>query len=262
MHLTLNCLKNQDPESVSSYERANRLELKPLMNKIMGSDVNWCLVSVPVQGWAAKLFPKDKSEKQMQKLWTAILKSVRADQSSPSAKWQKHLKALQDRRAYLNKKQYKALKYTSVGTDLTVGLAKNHIWLGGTQDSQHGITYVANLPTEEVFTAPDRTYTEGVVRSTKPLAYAGNLIDNFELTFKGGKVVKAKAKKGEKLLHKMLETDEGARSLGEVALVPHSSPISQSGILFLHTLFDENASSHLALGNAYRFNIQGGSQNE
>jgi aminopeptidase len=167
---------------------------------------------------------------------------------------------LQVRRAYLTQKQYTALRYKAPGTDLTVGLPKNHIWLGGTQESQDGITYVANLPTEEVFTAADKTVAEGVVRSTKPLAYSGNLIDNFELTFKDGRVTKAKAKKGEKILHKLLETDEGARRLGEVALVPYSSPISQSGVLYLHTLFDENAASHLALGNAYRFNIQGGTK--
>ena len=253
-------LKDQDPDSVAAYEHANRLELKPLMNKIMLSDVNWCLVSVPVQGWAAKLFPKDKPEMQMQKLWAAILKTVRANEPNAVANWKKHLQVLQQRRAYLSKKQYSALKYKAPGTDLTIGMATNHIWLGGTQDAQNGITYVANLPTEEVFTAPHKDHVEGVVRSTKPLAYAGNLIDGFELTFKNGKVIKAKAKKGEKLLYKILETDEGARRLGEVALVPHSSPISQSGILFLHTLFDENASSHIALGNAYRFTVEGGTK--
>jgi aminopeptidase len=253
-------LKHQDPTSVAAYERASRLELKPLMNKIMSSEVNWCLVSVPVQGWAAKLFPNHKPEKQMQKLWTAILKTVRANESNAVAKWKIHLKTLQKRRAYLSNKQYSALKYKALGTDLTIGLASNHIWLGGRQDAQNGITYVANLPTEEVFTAPHKDHAEGVVCSTKPLSYAGNLIDGFELTFKKGQVIKAKAKKGEKLLHKLLETDEGARRLGEVALVPHSSPISQSGLLYLHTLFDENASSHVALGNAYRFNVQGGTK--
>lgn len=253
-------LKNQDPDKVTAFERAHRLELKPLMGKIMDSAVNWCLVSVPVQAWAAKLFPKDKPTRQMQKLWAAILSSVRADQPDAVKKWQTHLKTLQARRAYLNGKQYAALRFQSSGTDFIVGLAKHHIWLGGTQDSQNGITYVANLPTEEVFTAPDCNVTEGVVRSTKPLAYAGNLIEGFELTFREGRVVKAKAKKGQKILQRLLETDDGAKRLGEVALVPHSSPISQSGLLFLHTLFDENASSHVALGNAYRFNIQGGTQ--
>jgi aminopeptidase len=253
-------LKQQDPEKVSAFEQANRLELKPLMNKVMLSEVNWCLVSVPVQGWAAKLFPQDKPPKQMQKLWTAILKTVRADQPNALAQWKTHLKVLQQRRAYLNKKQYAALKYSAPGTDLTIGLADGHLWLGGTQDAQNGITYVANLPTEEVFTAPHKDRVDGTVRSTKPLAYSGNIIEEFELTFKQGLVVKAKAKKGEKLLHKLLETDEGARRLGEVALVPHSSPISKSGILYFHTLFDENASSHIALGNAYRFTVQDGTK--
>jgi aminopeptidase len=253
-------LKHQNPESVSAYERAMRTELKPLMGQIMSSGVNWCLVSVPVQGWANKLFPKDRPAKQMQKLWTAILKTVRADKPNTLALWQKHLKTLQMRRAYLNNKQYAAIRYKSPSTDLTVGLIKDHIWLGGTQDSQHGITYVANLPTEEVFTAPDKHVAEGVVRSSKPLAYAGNVLEGLEFTFRDGKVQKAKAKKGDKILQKLLETDEGARRLGEVALVPHSSPISQSGLLFLHTLYDENAASHLALGNAYRFNVQGGTK--
>jgi aminopeptidase len=251
-------LKGQDPESISAAQKATQEAMKPRMKKVLSSEVNWCVVNIPSRGWAIKVFPKLKPDKAVEKLWQAIFAAVRADKPNAVKLWQKHLQALENRRAYLNDKQYASLEYTAPGTKLSLGLVDNHLWMGGTQDTQGGITYVANLPTEEVFTMPHKDRTNGVVRSSKPLAYGGNLIDDFSLVFKNGKVISAKAKKNDKTLQKLLETDDGAKRLGEVALVPYSSPISKTGVLFLSTLFDENAASHIALGSAYRFNVQGG----
>jgi aminopeptidase len=253
-------LKGQDPESIATAEKTSREAFKPRMKKVLSSEVNWCVVNIPSRGWATKVFPKLKAEKAVEKLWQAIFAAVRADKPNAVKLWQKHLQQLEQRRAYLNEKQYTTLEYTAPGTKLSLGLVDNHLWMGGSQDTQDGITYVANLPTEEVFTMPHRERTNGTVRSSKPLAYGGNLIDDFVLQFKDGQVVEAKAKKNDKTLQRLLETDEGARRLGEVALVPYSSPISQSGVLFLSTLFDENAASHVALGSAYRFNVEGGTK--
>jgi aminopeptidase len=253
-------LKGQDPTSIATAQKTASEAFKPRMKKILSSEVNWCVVNIPSRGWATKVFPKLKPEKAIEKLWSAIFAAVRADKPNAVKLWQKHLQALEDRRAYLNDKQYVTLEYTAPGTKLSLGLVDNHLWMGGTQDTQSGITYVANLPTEEVFTMPHKDRTNGVVKSSKPLAYGGNLIDDFVLHFKDGKVITAKAKKNDKTLQKLLETDEGAKRLGEVALVPYSSPISQTGVLFLSTLFDENAASHIALGSAYRFNVQGGTK--
>jgi aminopeptidase len=251
-------LKGQDPTNIATTQKAASEAFKPRMKKVLTSEVNWCVVNIPSKGWATKVFPKLKPEKAVEKLWQAIFAAVRADKPNAVKLWQKHLQQLEDRRSYLDDKQYETLEYTAPGTKLSLGLVDNHLWMGGTQDTQNGITYVANLPTEEVFTMPHKDRTNGVVRSSKPLAYGGNLIDDFVLHFKDGKVVSGKAKKNDKTLQKLLETDDGAKRLGEVALVPYSSPISQTGVLFLSTLFDENAASHIALGSAYRFNVQGG----
>ncbi len=251
-------LKDQDAERVATVERVKRQQLRDFSKHVMNSSVNWTLASAPLQSWADKLFPDAPQNERVGKLWDAVFKAVRADEPDPVAAWRAHLAALESRRRYLNAKRYQALHFRAPGTDLTVGLADGHLWLGGNQDTQKGVTYVANLPTEEVFTMPHRARVEGVVRNTLPLSYTGTLIDGFELTFKDGEVVAARAEKGEKTLQALLGTDAGARRLGEVALVPHSSPISQSGILFYNTLYDENASSHLALGRAYRFTMEEG----
>ena len=253
-------LKDQNPESVATVQRVTQTEMRPFNEHIMNSDVNWCIVSVPIPSWAAKVFPDATPEVAERKLWDAIFKTVRADREDAVAAWQTHLRNLEARRAYLTDKQYRALHYSAPGTDLSVGLAENHLWLGGSQPTNDGVVYVANMPTEEVFTMPHRERVDGTVRNTLPLSYAGNLIDGFELTFKDGAVVAYKAEKGAEVLERLLETDEGAKRLGEVALVPHSSPISLSHILYYNTLFDENASSHLALGRAYRFNVAGGTE--
>ena len=194
----------------------------------------------------------------MSLLWDAIFRAVRADREDAVEAWQDHLKELKVRCDYLNERHYSALHYRAPGTDLLLGLAEGHVWLGGGKDNAAGTHFVPNLPTEEVFTAPHRARVEGTVSSSKPLSYSGQLIEDFTLTFREGRVVDVKAARGEDALKRLLETDEGATRLGEAALVPHSSPISQSGLLFYNTLFDENAASHLALGKAYSVNVAGG----
>jgi aminopeptidase len=195
---------------------------------------------------------------QQARLWDAIFATCRLDQPDPVAAWEAHIKNLVARCGYLNRKQYAALKLTAPGTDLTIGLPKGHLWQGGHVTSEIGIGFTPNLPTEEIFTLPHRERTEGVVHSSKPLNYSGTMIENFSLTFANGRVVKVAAEKGETLLRKLIETDDGAGRLGEIALVPYSSPVSRSGLLFYNTLFDENAASHIAVGRGYKFSLQGG----
>jgi aminopeptidase len=253
-------LKGQDPDLVTLTQQVNQKHLKPFYRQIMNDGTNWCVISVPIASWAAKVFPEAPAEQQIPKLWEAIFAVCRADQPDPIAAWQRHNEQLAAKRRYLNSRQYRALKYTAPGTNLTVGLPEHHIWHGGQSETPDGVVFFANVPTEEVFTLPHKDKTEGVVNSTKPLSYAGTLIDNFSLTFEGGRVVKVTAEKGEEVLRKLVETDEGAGRLGEVALVPYSSPISQMGTLFYNTLFDENASHHLALGRGYRFCLERGTE--
>ena len=251
-------LKEQDPALVSLAVKTNARRMLPVMDHIMRDAVNWLVVALPTPAWAAKIFPNRNSEESIAALWETIFTLCRLDQADPVAAWQKHVQELQARSAYLNNKQYTALKYTGPGTDFRLGLPKGHIWKGAQSVSQAGIPFVANLPTEEVFTLPHKDQADGVVTASKPLNHEGRLIENFSLTFAQGRVVEARAERGEAALKEIIATDEGAARLGEAALVPHSSPISQSGLLFYNTLFDENASSHLALGRAYRFTLQNG----
>lgn len=253
-------LKGQDPDLVTLTQRVNQKHMQPFYRHIMNDATNWCVISVPIASWAAKVFPNDPPEAQIAKLWEAIFTICRADQPDPIAAWQRHNEQLATKRSHLNARQYAALRYTAPGTDLTVGLPEGHIWHGGQSQTPNGTTFFANVPTEEVFTLPHKDKTSGVVRSTKPLSYAGSLIDNFSLTFEAGRVVNVTAEKGEEVLRKLIETDEGAARLGEMALVPYSSPISQMGILFYNTLFDENASHHFALGRGYRFCLERGTE--
>jgi aminopeptidase len=209
------------------------------------------------------MFPDLSPEQAMTAQWDAIFAATRADQPDPVGAWKAHLALLKTRRELLTGKQYRALHFRGGQTDLTVGLADNHIWGGGSALTQAdpgagGIEFTANIPTEEVWTAPHRERVNGVVVSTKPLSYNGTLIDGIRIEFKDGRIVAASAKQGESTLHQMIETDEGSHRLGEVALVPNSSPISRSGLFFYNTLYDENAASHIAIGAAYRFNVQGG----
>lgn len=221
---------------------------------------SWSLATAPSAAWAAKVFPGLPKEEQVAKLWDTIFRMVRADQPDPIAAWKQHTAELKRLANYLNDKSYKQLEYTAPGTNLTIQLPDNHVWLGGAKSNEQGVWFVPNLPTEEVYTAPFRTGVNGTIASTKPLSYNGNIIDKFSFTFKEGRVVDVSAEQGEEALRGLIETDEGAHYLGEVALVPHHSPISDSNILFYKTIFDENASCHLAVGSAYSSCIQGGSK--
>lgn len=251
-------LNGQDPELVATMMQAYQKALLPASSLIMRDAINWLVISYPAKAWAQKIFPDTDPDTAVEKLWKVILHICRLDRDDPVAAWQQHNTKLKAVSAYLNERRYTALKYTAPGTDFTVGLPDGHIWKGAESVSEAGIRFMANIPTEEVFTMPHKDRAEGVVTASKPLNYGGSLIENFSLTFKDGKVVDVKAEKGEDTLRKLVEMDDGSCRLGEVALVPYSSPISQSGLLFYNTLFDENAASHLALGRAYKFTMEDG----
>jgi aminopeptidase len=251
-------LKDQDSDSVSVYQRTRWEYMGPTLEYVERNATNWTVIAASVPGWAAKVFPDLSPEAGQARLWEAIFEVCRLRQADPVAAWKAHTKGLIARCEYLSQKGYTALKFTGPGTDLTLGLPEGHVWTGGSDTTTTGITFTPNLPTEEVFTLPHRDRGEGVVSASRPLNYMGSLIEDFALTFAEGRVVKAVAAKGEPILHKLLDTDDGAGRLGEVALVPHSSPIAQAGTLFYESLFDENAASHVALGSAYKFNLAGG----
>jgi aminopeptidase len=220
--------------------------------------MNWTVIAVSVPSWASKVFPDLPSEAAEAKLWDTIFEIYRLKQPDPISSWEEHVNHLTAKCSYLNHKQYTALKLTGPGTDLTIGLPEGHLRKGVRETTEAGIAFTGNLPTEEVFTMPHKDRTQGVVTASLPLSRAGVLIENFGLTFAEGRVVNATAEKGQSSLRKLIETDEGASRLGEVALVPHSSPVAQCGVLFHNDLIDENAASHIALGAAYKFNVQGG----
>ncbi|KOY15416.1 aminopeptidase [Paenibacillus xylanivorans] len=224
----------------------------------MADKFSWSIVAVPSPEWAAKVFPDLPTEQQIDKLWDVIFKTVRIGEQDAVAEWKTHLLNLDSRADLLNEKKYKKIHYTAPGTDLTIELPEGHLWVSGGSINELGHVFVANMPTEEVFTAPLKTGVNGTVRSTKPLSYGGNLIDGFSLTFENGRIIDYTAEQGLDSLKSLIEMDEGAHYLGEVALVPHQSPISDTNILFYNTLFDENASNHLAIGNAYAFCLEGG----
>jgi aminopeptidase len=251
-------LAKEDPDKVSRANRARSKAYMPALNMIAGFDINWTIVSAATPAWAKTVFPDDTDEVALAKLWQAIFAASRVDTPDPIAAWEKHNAALQTRTRMLNEKNYAALHFRGPGTDLHVGLADGHEWNGGSTTAKNGLVCNANIPTEEVFTTPHKDRVDGTVTSTKPLSYNGTLIQDIQVRFEGGRIVESKARTGEAVLNKVLDTDEGARRLGEVALVPYSSPISQSGLLFFNTLFDENASSHIALGQAYSKCIRGG----
>src|SRR4051812_22284188 len=250
-------LKRQPPDLVSTVQEATARDVRPFREQISRNQTNWAVVAAASPGWAARVFPGLPGDQATQRLWDEIGRLCRLDTPDPMAAWETHLSGLERRAAHLNSRKYSALKYTGPGTDLTLGLPDGHIWVSGRTRSRGGIPFTANLPTEEVFSMAHKDRVDGWVRSSKPLSYGGTLINGFSLRFAGGEVVEMKAEQGEAVLKRLLESDNGARRLGEVALVPHSSPISQSGLLFFNTLFDENAASHVALGNAYKFTMQG-----
>lgn len=245
-------LKDVNKERVARAQKARSLALKEYYENIMRNSNQWCVIAAPTKAWAKKIFPELDEVKAADELWKLILKIVRADKNNALEEWNEHLENIKNRSDYLNSKKFRKLRYkNSLGTDLEIGLPENHIWLGGGENSLEGVYFVANIPTEEIFTLPNREEVNGVVVSSKPLIYGGSTIDKFKLRFEKGKVVEYSAEVGQDVLEKILNTDEGAKYLGEVALVEHKSPISQSNKVFFNTLYDENASCHLALGAAY-----------
>ena len=251
-------LINEDPELINVSQQTFFKHMAPIMDLVVQNTMNWAVITAPIDGWVDKFFPDIPPDKRKDKLWDIIFDICRIKHKDPVSAWQDHVNQLASRSNYLNQKEYMSLKFTATGTNLTIGLPKGHMWHSGSMTSQNGITFTANIPTEEVFTIPHKDKTEGVVKGTKPLYYSGSLVENFTLTFSKGKIMEVVAKKGEDLLRNLIETDEGASYLGEIALVPHSSPISQSGLLFYNILIDENASNHIALGRGYKFSFKDG----
>jgi aminopeptidase len=251
-------LAGQDPDRVARANRARSKAYLPALEQIVTYATNWTIISCATPSWAAAMFPDEPEEAAVARLWDAIFSASRVDAPDPVAAWAEHNRSLAARTATMNARRFAALRFTGPGTDLTVGLADGHEWNGGATRAKNGALCNANIPTEEVFTTPHRDRVEGLVRSTKPLSYNGTLIRDIAVRFEAGRIVEAHASSGEEVLRKVLDTDEGARRLGEVALVPFSSPISRGGLLFYNTLFDENAASHIALGQAYAKCIAGG----
>jgi len=244
-------LAQQDPAKVSRAGKANSKAYKPAGQHISNFDINWCIVSYPGLAWAKQMFPDLADDAAVSRLADAIFAASRVDNADPVAAWAEHNAALRARTKWLNAQRFSALHYTGPGTDLTIGLADDHLWAGGSAPAKNGVVCNPNIPTEEVFTTPHAQRVEGVVRASKPLAHQGNLIENIEVRFEGGRIVDSKTTAGQTVFQNLIATDEGAARLGEVALVPHSSPISQSGLLFYNTLFDENVACHIALGQCY-----------
>jgi aminopeptidase len=244
-------LANEDPDKVGRANRAVSVAYRPALELITRHAINWTIVASATPAWAAAMFPKDTPEAALAKLWDAIFATSRIDAADPVSAWKQHDASLQRRAAILNEKRYSWLQYKGPGTDFRVGLADDHLWLGGGTTAGNGLYCIPNMPTEEIFTTPHKDRAEGVVTATKPLSHQGTMIEGIQVRFEGGRIVEARATRGQEVLQKMIATDEGSCRLGEVALVPHSSPISASGLIFLNTLFDENAASHIALGQAY-----------
>lgn len=251
-------LKDIDSEKISKSTKAHSLSTKKFYELVMANVAPWCVAAVPSPEWAKKVYPDLAVENAVEKLWDSIFKMTRVDTEDPILAWDNHIKNIKDKVSKLNDYNFKTLHYTAPGTDLKIDLAQNHIWVGAEDKDSFGRTFIANMPTEEVFTAPSKYGVNGYVSNTLPFNYSGSLIDGFKLTFENGKIVKAEAKVGEDILNKVLDTDENSRYLGEVALVPHNSPISNTNTIFFETLFDENASCHLAFGAAYPNNVKDG----
>lgn len=252
-------MKEVDPKRIARFQKARQIALKEFNQRLMSNKNAWSIVSIPTAGWSSKVFPGVSQEEAIEKLWEAIFKIVRVDKENPVEAWDIHKNNLKEKMDFLNLNNFKALHFkNSKGTDLKVELPENHLWVGGAEYTSEGVEFIANMPTEEVFSLPKKTGVNGVVVSSKPLNYGGNLIDNFELTFKDGRIVDFKAEQGYDTLKHLIETDEGSHYLGEVALVPYDSPISNSGIIFYNTLYDENASCHFAIGRAYSLCLKDG----
>ncbi|MFX0082590.1 MAG: aminopeptidase [Candidatus Hodarchaeota archaeon] len=261
LHITYSnpdLLKDVDLGVIAKFQLYLHKHLKPVLNLVGQYALNWTIIPSSNRAWADKLFPEIPSDERIQKLWDVIFKICRINENNPIIAWQNHSENLHKRCDYLNQKQYRALKLTSPETDLTIGLVKNHVWHGGSVTSQNGIDFIPNLPTEEIFTLPHKDQVEGRVKTTRPVYYQGKVVDECVLKFSEGRIIEAEAKVGNKVLLTTIDIDEGARRLGEIALVPNSSPISQTGLLFYNILIDENASSHIAIGQGYRNSLKNG----
>lgn len=252
-------LKDVDPNIISIAQKTRSIALKEYSERLMSNKNAWSVISIPTEGWATKVFPELSPKDAMKKLWDYIFNIVRVDKENPVEAWKEHTNNLKNKMNALNSYHFKSMHYkNSLGTDLTVELPKNHLWLGGSEHTENGIEFLANMPTEEIFSLPLKTGVNGTLVSSKPLNYGGNLINNFSFTFKDGKIVDFKAEQGYESLKHLIDTDEGSHYLGEIALVPFHSPISNSNIIFFNTLYDENASCHFAIGKAYSVCIENG----
>jgi aminopeptidase len=251
-------LAKEDAGKVSRANRAVSVAYRPALELITRHEINWTIVASATPAWATAVFPNDAPAGALAKLWDAIFRTTRVDLDDPVGAWKAHDASLQERAKLLNEKRYSALQYRGPGTDFRLGLADDHEWMGGGTTAGNGVYCIPNMPTEEVFTTPHKDRADGTVTATKPLSHQGTMIEGIQVRFEKGRIVEARASKGQEVLQKLIATDEGARRLGEVALVPHSSPIAHSGLLFLNTLFDENAASHIALGQAYTSCIRDG----
>jgi aminopeptidase len=244
-------LSNEDPARVGRANQAVSKAYRPALELITRHEINWTIVASATPSWAAAMFPDATPSAAIDQLWEAIFRTSRINVDDPVANWKAHDAELHRRAAFMNEKRYAALQYRGPGTDFRLGLADDHLWLGGGTTAGNGCYCIPNMPTEEIFTTPHKDRAEGTVTATKPLSYQGTMIDGIQVRFEKGRIVEARATRGQAVLQKLIDTDDGAGRLGEVALVPHSSPIASSGLLFFNTLFDENAASHIALGQAY-----------
>jgi len=251
-------LKDQDAELVTMMQRAGATHRRPFLKYVTSHQVNWCVLSVPIPAWARQVFPGVSDDDAVSRLWEAIGVACRLDQTDPVAAWNTHLTELARRATALTNAAYAALRFVGPGTDLTVGLVQGHRWIGGSSTTESGITFTPNVPTEEVFSLPHKDRVHGTVTASKPLNYGGTLIEGLQVRFEAGRAVEVTADAGQSVMQGLIDTDEGSARLGEVALVPASSPISTAGVLFYDTLFDENAASHVAIGKAYSDCLQGG----
>lgn len=253
-----NLLLEQDLSSLSAYRKTCMTHMKPFEDLRAKNAMNWTVVTAPVDGWTASVFPDLPRRSGKAKLWDTLFDVCRIKEDDPVYAWKSHVAGLQARSDRLNQEAYSALELKAPGTHLRIGLPRGHIWKCARMTTQKGTECTANIPTEEVFTIPHKDRTEGVVTTTRPLSLEGVLIEDVTLTFSAGQVIDATARRGQRRLLRLLDTDEGIKRLGEVALVPHSTPISGTGLIFHNILIDENASNHIALGRAFRFNLRGG----
>ena len=248
-------LEGQDAELVATASRARAIARRRWSEILADTEVNWCVVQFASAKWAQKVFPAETGAEAVERLWQAIFRLCRIDEPDPEVAWQRHVSALAERARWLNEQRFSALHFSGPGTDLRIGLVEGHVWVGASSTAKNGAKCIPNIPTEEVFTMPHARQVEGHVSATKPLSLRGCMIEDIRVRFHNGRIVEASASRGQQALDRLLESDDGARRLGEVALVPHSSPVSESGLLFYNSYFDENAASHIAVGRCYAENL-------